>query len=238
MDSVGRPTTPQAQRLFLRAVAQAALLPLVVGPFLFIPAGRVAWPMGWAALGVFVAGTLALSLVAAGRHPGLAEERLKPGAGAKRWDRVLTSVANALLIAGVLPVSGLDHRFGWSPQLANVVSGSGLGLFALGYVAIAWAMAANPFFSALVRIQADRGHAVATAGPYRYVRHPGYLAMIVQMLAVPVALGSLFAYIPAILALSVYVGRTALEDRTLRNELTGYGEYAARVRYRLLPGIW
>jgi len=194
--------------------------------------------MGWAVLGTFVAGMLALSLFAAGRHPRLAEERLKPGAGAKSWDRVLTSVANVLLIAGVLPVSGLDHRLGWSPGLAAVVSGSGLGLFALGFAATAWAMAANPFFSALVRIQADRGHRVAATGPYQTVRHPGYLAMIVQFLAVPVALGSLFAYIPAILAAGIYVVRTALEDRTLRKELTGYGEYAARVRYRLLPWIW
>jgi len=238
VESGGLPDTAKRQRLLGRALIQVAVLPLVVGPFLFIPAGTLAWPMGWAVLGVFVGGSLALPLAAAARCPGLAQERLKPAAGAKKWDRLLTSAANLLLIAVMLPVSGLDHRFGWSPMLPGAVAGMGLCLFALGYVAVIWAMTANPFFSALVRIQTERGHTVAVAGPYRYLRHPGYLAMIAQFLTAPLALGSLFAYVPAILAAGVYVIRTALEDRTLRSELPGYGEYAARVRCRLIPGIW
>jgi len=99
-------------------------------------------------------------------------------------------------------------------------------------------MQANRFFSAVVRIQEERGHAVASGGPYRFVRHPGYVGMIAQFLVTPLTLGSLWALMPAGIAVGLYVWRTALEDRTLREELAGYQDYAARVRYRLLPGIW
>ena len=99
-------------------------------------------------------------------------------------------------------------------------------------------MAANAFFSMVVRIQEDRGHAVATGGPYRYVRHPGYVGMMLSLLGTPLLLGSLWALVPAGLATCLYVVRTALEDRTLQEELEGYKDYAGQVRRRLLPGVW
>jgi protein-S-isoprenylcysteine O-methyltransferase Ste14 len=99
-------------------------------------------------------------------------------------------------------------------------------------------MASNRFFSSVVRIQTDRGHTVATGGPYRFVRHPGYVGMMVSALGTTILLGSLWAFIPATLLIGLIIFRTALEDRTLQNELEGYKEYAARVRYRLLPGVW
>ena len=108
----------------------------------------------------------------------------------------------------------------------------------LALALIGWAMAANKFFSAVVRIQEERGHATVMSGPYRWVRHPGYTAMIVQFLSAPIALGSLWALIPGGLAAVVYFIRTALEDRTLRRDLPGYRVYAQQVRYRLVPGIW
>jgi protein-S-isoprenylcysteine O-methyltransferase Ste14 len=101
-----------------------------------------------------------------------------------------------------------------------------------------WALSSNAFFVATVRIQADRGQTVVSGGPYRYVRHPGYLGSILLHLGVPFLLGSLWALIPGFVAVLVMVVRTALEDRTLRAELSGYEEYAERVRYRLLPGVW
>ena len=214
------------------------MLPLVVGPFLFIPAGTLGWPMGWAVLLIYVTGTLALSLTAATLDPGLAEERFKSGEGAKKWDWLLTAVANFLLIAVMLPVCGFDYSLLWSHGLPALLPGLGLMVFVLGYVIIIWSMRVNPFFSAVVRIQEDRGHVVAATGPYRFVRHPGYLAMILQFLAIPLALGSLYAYIPAALAAGVYIARTALEDKTLKNELTGYQAYAERVRFRLFPKVW
>jgi len=108
----------------------------------------------------------------------------------------------------------------------------------LGIVVLVWAMAANKFFSATVRIQEERGHTVATGGPYRYVRHPGYVGWLMLTLATPVVLGSRWALVPAGITVILTILRTALEDRTLHSELEGYREYAERVRYRLLPGIW
>jgi protein-S-isoprenylcysteine O-methyltransferase Ste14 len=108
----------------------------------------------------------------------------------------------------------------------------------LAYLLGAWAMAVNEHFELLVRIQTDRGHRVVTSGPYRIVRHPGYLAAIVGGLTSPLILGSLWAFAPVVAGALLFTARTALEDRTLREELAGYQEYAARTRHRLLPGIW
>ena len=99
-------------------------------------------------------------------------------------------------------------------------------------------MASNRYFSTLVRIQIDRGHTVATSGPYRYVRHPGYTGYSASFFGMSLALGSLWAIIPAGFLTCLFVVRTVLEDRTLQGELPGYGHYARRVRFRLLPGIW
>jgi protein-S-isoprenylcysteine O-methyltransferase Ste14 len=99
-------------------------------------------------------------------------------------------------------------------------------------------MVSNAFFAEGVRIQEERGHTVATGGPYRYVRHPGYVGAIAAGLSTPFLLGSPWALIPAGISATLYVVRTALEDRTLREELPGYAEYAEQTGYRLLPGVW
>ena len=103
---------------------------------------------------------------------------------------------------------------------------------------VTWAMTVNKFFSAVVRIQADRGHVVVSAGPYQLVRHPGYAGSIVATLAIPIMLGSLWGLVPAALTTLAIVVRTGREDRMLRRELRGYQAYAARTRFRLAPGIW
>ena len=108
----------------------------------------------------------------------------------------------------------------------------------VAYGLVLWAMWTNRFFSSVVRIQTDRGHHVVHDGPYRFVRHPGYVGAILLGLASAVALGSLWALIPAGLMAMAVIVRTALEDATLKRELPGYAEYASRVRYRLLPGVW
>jgi protein-S-isoprenylcysteine O-methyltransferase Ste14 len=135
-------------------------------------------------------------------------------------------------------VGGLDERHGWSVGIAlagQIAAGVVMGL---GYALVVWATAANRFFSLIVRIQAERGHAVATGGPYRWVRHPAYVGGILIDLAGPILLGSWWALVPGILCGLLMILRTALEDRTLQAELAGYREYAGRVRYRLLPGVW
>ncbi len=225
-------------KLFLRALAQALLLPFILSPFLFLPAGRLDWPMGWALMGAFVVGLFATTMLVVQRDPGLAQERFDAPASARSWDWVLTTAAKVFSIVIMLPVAGLNLRFGWPPPVALWLQIAGLLLFVAGYAIIGWAMLANTFFSSTVRIQEDRGHVTVSSGPYRLVRHPGYVGMILQFLAAPIALGSLWALIPGVAAACAYVIRTYMEDRTLRNELPGYKEYAERVRYRLVPGVW
>lgn len=135
-------------------------------------------------------------------------------------------------------VAGLDHRYQWSPEFPLWLIVIGFILLALGYAFATWALAENRFFSSVVRIQTDRGHVVCDSGPYRFVRHPGYSGNIVALFGIVLALGSVWTLIPAAVAFIIAVIRTALEDQTLQKELPGYRDYARRVRYRLLPGIY
>jgi len=135
-------------------------------------------------------------------------------------------------------VAGLDVRFGWKPELTLAVQIAALAAGLLGVALIVWAMAANRYAAVYARIQKERGHAVATTGPYRFVRHPFYVGTITFSLAIPLALGSPWALIPGGLAALLFIVKTAAEDRMLREGLEGYREYAERVRYRLLPRVW
>jgi protein-S-isoprenylcysteine O-methyltransferase Ste14 len=205
---------------------------------LFLSAGRLDWIMAWALLGCYIAGMLVGAVVMLARSPDLIAERAEFKAGAKAWDRHL---AAALGLYGPLAtwiVAGLNARFGWPPRVPPGLEGGALAAAALSMALVTWSMASNRFFSSYVRIQKDRGHVVASGGPYRYVRHPGYVGMLGFGLATPLILGSVWALIPAGLTLVVVVVRTALEDRTLQRELEGYQAYAQRVRYRLVPGLW
>jgi protein-S-isoprenylcysteine O-methyltransferase Ste14 len=136
-------------------------------------------------------------------------------------------------------VAGLDvGRLHWSdtvPLWGQIVALLG---FALSFAFIVWAMVVNNFYSRVVRIQGDRGQYVVTEGPYRFVRHPSYIGSILSWVCAALALGSWLALVSVALVAATVVVRTALEDRTLREELPGYVEYAQRVHYRLLPGVW
>lgn len=107
-----------------------------------------------------------------------------------------------------------------------------------GHGIIVWAMGANAFFSPLVRIQKERGHTVAAGGPYRVIRHPGYLGAMLFSISVPLMLGSWWAVIPGLASVVLYIVRTSLEDQTLQDELSGYREFSERVKFRLIPGLW
>lgn len=137
-----------------------------------------------------------------------------------------------------LVIAGLDHRWKWSLEMPLPLEITAAAVFAIGTAWVSWAMVSNRFFAPVVRIQRDRGHIVATTGPYRFMRHPGYVGITVCGTAVPIMLGSLWGLVPALLGLCVAVLRTALEDHALQDELDGYREYASQVRYRLIPGIW
>jgi protein-S-isoprenylcysteine O-methyltransferase Ste14 len=223
-------------REMLRAVVITGVVVLGFGTILFGAAGRLDWPMAWAFLAVYLA-FIVLAFAFLDRE--LIGERSRLGADARRWDVVLASLAFVCFLPLTLLVAGLDvGRFGGSPALPLALEIAALVVFACGYGFAFWAMAVNRFFSTFVRIQTDRGHHVVSDGPYAYVRHPGYAGTILSAVVLPVALGSLWALLPALVGAGLFIVRTAREDRTLQEELEGYGEYARRVRWRLLPGIF
>lgn len=222
------------------AIVRFAMLLLVLCAILFIAAGSVNWPMGWVYVLVSLASTALSRFLMLRRHPDLAAERAgyQGAEGVKSWDK---AIMPWVAIYGPLiqvVVCGLNRRFGWAPTVPFLWQVVGMVVLVLSSLLATWAMASNPFFAALNRIQKERGHTVVSAGPYRFVRHPGYVGGIVANAAGPLALGSVWALIPGTLTSILVVIRTALEDRTLQEELDGYREYAQRVRYKLLPGIW
>ena len=135
-------------------------------------------------------------------------------------------------------IAGLDQRFHWSDVVPTTGVVAGIVIFAIGWGLFTWSALVNPFFSPEVRIQTDRGQKVIYEGPYSIVRHPGYTTNILSVVASGLALNSLLLIIPAIIFAAVTVRVTAIEDQMLRDELAGYAEYAAKVRYRLIPGVW
>lgn len=218
-------------------LAQIGFLVLLMAAALFISVWRWDWWNAWVYLGLYLAYLGYNMVVLLGRHKELVEERSQIGEGAKNWDKVIGLITG---VGGftILAIAGLDERFSWAGTIPIQVQIVAFVVLGLSYPLFTWAMVSNRFFSTVVRIQKDRGHTVQTGGPYRYVRHPGYASLLVSYLTMPFALGSLWACIPMALLVANLFLRTTLEDRTLKNELDGYQEYAGRVRYRLIPGIW
>jgi protein-S-isoprenylcysteine O-methyltransferase Ste14 len=203
---------------------------------LFGAAGRLDLPMVW----IYLAVTLVLNLLGNRlihwRNPGLLQERRRPGQGEQ--DR-LTRRAFPILLVTHWIVAGLDiGRFHWSGDFPFPLQIAGLIGFAAGSWLFLWAAYVNRFFSLAVRIQEDRGQQVVTAGPYRFVRHPGYFGQIFSFLSSGLALGSWWSLLPMLLLVGIIIRRTALEDRLLLGGLEGYQEYARQVRSRLAPGVW
>jgi protein-S-isoprenylcysteine O-methyltransferase Ste14 len=232
------PSAGKVSRL-LKRLAQVFVAVAALAAMLFLSSWRLDWVMAWVYVGTFAVGLTALTIYQEVSNPELAEERseFKPREGVQTWDVILSAVARVSLL-GSYVVAGLDVRFGWKPEIPLAVQ---IAAFALGLVGaglIAWAMAANRYAAVYARIQQERGHAVATTGPYRFVRHPFYVGVITFALMLPLALGSPWALIPGGLAALLFVVKTAAEDRMLRAGLPGYAEYTQRVRYRLLPGVW
>lgn len=223
-------------RQWIRLVVVYLLIPLI----LFLCAGDPGWWQAWLySLLIFTAG-IGGRIWAEKRHPGLTAERqnIENIQNAKAWDKVLAPLMAVSLVFPMVIVAGLDHRYNWSSGFPLWLIVIGFILIALGYAFAAWALAENRFFSSVVRIQTDRGHVVCDTGPYRFVRHPGYAGNILPLTGIVLALGSVWALIPAAVALIITVIRTTLEDQTLQEELPGYRDYTRRVRYRLIPGIY
>ena len=213
---------------------------VLMASVLLIIAGDPGWWQGWLYSCLFVAIGVLSRILAEKRHPGLMAERSKWGKdqNVKAWDRILAPLMAIGITFPLFIVAGLDHRFGWSPSFPAWINALGFLLILLGYGFATWALVKNRFFSSMVRIQMERGHTVCDSGPYRFVRHPGYAGNILPLPGIPLALSSVWTLIPAIAALVIILLRTRLEDQALQEELPGYKEYADRVRYRLIPGIY
>ncbi len=220
----------------LQLLLRGGVAPIAMLVILFGLAGRWNYWQGW----VFVALTaLVLVVMSTVLSPGreLIEERLNPKEGVKSWDKLYMALSTPLYFLALI-LGGLDARFGWTRNMPPWIYWTGAVIFLVGNAILLWARYTNRFFSSMVRIQADRGQTVCNTGPYRYVRHPGYVGGILMALAMGVVVGSWWACIPQVFAAMLLVWRTSWEDDTLRAELPGYDRFARETRYRLLPGVW
>jgi protein-S-isoprenylcysteine O-methyltransferase Ste14 len=214
----------------------SALLVVIPAGLLFILAGT--WDIWyiWATAGIAALSFLVQTLALSRKSPDVVKDRMKLASGGRV--RLTTEQAFLPLYAIAWVIAGLDHRFHWSDVLPPTVVVVSLVLLAIGWGLAIWSMLANPFFTPEVRIQADRGQWVVQEGPYALIRHPGYSTILLSFLATGLALNSLLAIMPALVYGVVTFRVTAIEDRMLRDELGGYADYAARVHYRLVPGVW
>lgn len=206
----------------------------VVAVMLFLPAGRVDLPWFWAWLAVLAASGAATNLLLARYQPALLAERMRPPSDR---DAASRKVALPLFVAHLV-LAGLDvGRFGWS-SVPIYLQVFGLCAFALGFALVIWTLLSNPYASSAVRIQTDRAQVVISSGPYGIVRHPMYLAVVFVTLGSGLALGSWVAAPLLWPVILVFARRTLIEDRMLHDELGGYAEYATRVRWRVVPGVF
>jgi protein-S-isoprenylcysteine O-methyltransferase Ste14 len=215
-----------------RALIGSLVALSLIGAILFGSAGRVDIPEFWvyvaALAGVTVIGLLVID-------PDLVQERMRPGG---------KPLPAGYWLLGLLPVAhwvmaGLDRgRVYWSDTVPLRMRLIGLVVLVLAQVVILWAMHVNRFFSSVVRIQTERGHHVITTGPYRWVRHPGYAAAFLMILASGLGLGSWLATLIALAGVPLLMVRTRNEEGVLQRDLPGYADYAQQVRFRLVPLIW
>jgi protein-S-isoprenylcysteine O-methyltransferase Ste14 len=199
---------------------------------LLTAAGRIDLPWCWTVAAVH---GVCLAIYAKAMGPELRRERLRPaGREHDRWLRV----SQIPLVLTHLVIAGLDLRFGWSGEMQPLVHVAGLLMFVPSLLLVAWAVNTNRFFSSVVRIQDDRGHHVITGGPYRFVRHPGYLGMLLGAIGGAIAIGSWWSWLPLLPLVLLVAARAWREERLLMRSLEGYAQYARSVRFRLLPGVW
>jgi len=209
---------------------------LVVGVLagvLFASAGDWRLPAFWVYLCLWCC-LLVLFMLTINR--GLLRERL--GTGTKGEGRYFRALLGPFALAHLV-VAGLDvGRFHWSDIIPLPVQIGGFVGFSLGMAWVWWAVYVNRFFTPAIVVQEEKGHQVVSTGPYRFVRHPGYLGMAVGLSCSGVALGSYLSVVPVVGYVLLLILRTDREDRVLQEKLPGYAEYARRVRFRLVPGVW
>lgn len=222
----------------LAAVCGLAVMVVVagLGSFVYIRARQSGWTLGNIYMVLLIAHVAVCHAWVLFWNPVVIERRMWPGPGVKAWDWVcMVAFMAAFVTLIIVARQDLKAREPSPPGLTWLM---GLALFVSGWALVTWSMSLNPFFEKQVRIQTNHGHYVIDSGPYALVRHPGYVGFIAVLLATPLLLVSVRTLIPAGIAVLLLAIRTALEDRMLQAELAGYSEYASRVRFRLIPGIW
>jgi protein-S-isoprenylcysteine O-methyltransferase Ste14 len=219
-------------RTFLISLAASLVFVAVV----LASAGRIDVWQAWVYAGISLALNIAQRVLLRA-NPELAKERAKPGSDARASDKALLGVGLLLTLA-MLATAGLQFRYLGRPSLSMSWFVVGLALQLVGAFLFLWALRENAFFSAVVRVQADRKQVVCTTGPYRLVRHPGNLGMIIGAAGIPLLFQSTWSCVPAALFVGTLVVRTQLEDRLLAEELDGYVDYQRQTKFRLVPGLW
>jgi protein-S-isoprenylcysteine O-methyltransferase Ste14 len=223
-------------KAILRFVVYLLLMPMI----LFIAAGTLYWTVGWIYVIISVTFTAISRIVVFHKNPEMLVERGRSleAADVKGWDRTILLLGAVLGPLAIYIVTGLDIRFSWSSHIPTVIQSLAFITVVFGYFIAGWAMIANKFFSAVIRIQKERNQTVVSDGPYKFMRHPGYAGGILTLFSTPIMLGSLWAFLPTGFVVSLIIVRTFLEDKTLQAELDGYREYSKKVKFRLLPGVW
>lgn len=223
--------------LWIRFVIRMSLFALA----LMWPAGTWNWWEAWVMVGLWFVFGLAMQHYLIHNDPALLSERLKLvpiHKDQKTWDKVLMTIFFIAAIALYI-VPGFDVvRYGWSEPLPLWMKIVAIIMHIPCFFGLGWVMHENTYLAQVVKIDEQRGHHVIKTGPYALVRHPMYTIVIILLFAVPVALGSRYALILAVLLTLLLIIRTYLEDRTLHDELDGYAEYSKQTPYRLIPGIW
>jgi protein-S-isoprenylcysteine O-methyltransferase Ste14 len=217
---------------------QIAVMALVFGAILFVPAGTLRWPEAWAFLVLMFGFTIALSAWLLRHDPELLAERMTGigRADQEKWDKILLSIAAVVFFVWLVAM-GLDERFRWStvPSWLEAVGAllliASFGIFFLTF-------RENAFLSPAVRIQTDRAHQVVRSGPYRFVRHPMYAGFVLFAVGTALLLGSWYGVLGGLVLIGIVARRAVLEERLLRERLPGYDAYMEQVRYRFFPGIW
>ena len=235
---MGEKVNESRQAFFKQSLLSTVLLGVMMTIF-YVSAGRTDIPRSYLFIVVTFIHFIGSNLALYRYDPELLIQRLKiRRKGSKTWDEILMRVSNLTALLVMPIVAGLDiGRYHWS-SLGIEYAVLGIILAVASSVMLNWAMITNPYFEPTVRIQEEREHHVISTGPYAIIRHPGYLAGILWLAATPLILGSLYSFTAFALYAALMSLRTYLEDKTLQKELTGYKEYASRVKYRLLPGLW
>ena len=205
---------------------------------LFLGAGTFRWTRGWICVGLWLLSLTVIGIVTERLNPQLMKERAN-------WRRQDTKRFDKILLLTYMPfvllqpaIAGMDAVRFHGERMSFRFMYTGAACYTLAMALVGWVLAINPYAETSVRIQTDRGHTVITSGPYRLVRHPMYVGAGLMYLSMPLVWASLWALVDGFIITLLFVIRTALEDRTLMEELAGYQDYAARTRYRLLPGVW